>query len=98
MSWEKEKVEVKLQFPVSWGEDKPVVDKLMFRQMVAKDMKGFVFDTNGKVEYDQMSLLAEKICEHESGGAIINKLHPKDMFKVIEVVGDFLSGGQETGE
>lgn len=95
MEWEEERSEVKLKYPVKWGEEK--VQSLSLRPLMAKDLMDFKINTTGEMSFGQLLEIAGRLCDHEGGMSLIKVLHGTDAMAVASKVGDFLGESQETG-
>ena len=96
MSWEENKEEISLKYPVKWGQDGRV-EKLSFRPLLAKDLMNLKVSADGQMSFGDMLKIAGDIVEHESGSAIINQLHASDAIQVVGLVGSFLEDSQGIG-
>lgn len=87
-------VEVKLQYPVEWG-DGVTVTSLRFRRLKAKDIRDMKDDSS----LEDVLKIASRVCMNEEAltPAFFMELDAVDAMNVGEAIGDFLSSGQKTG-
>ena len=83
-------VELKLEYPVVWGEE--TIEVLTFKRPTGADIEHL----DAKPNVKQLLQIGAKIACVPPG--VIKKMDASDCFKVVEVVGDFLGGSQETGD
>jgi hypothetical protein len=81
---------VKLKYPVNQGTE--TINELRFeRRLKARDFKGL----SQEARMDEMLVLAGRLCAQPP--SVIEELDAEDMLSVMEVIGDFLPGGLQTG-
>ena len=84
---------VKLDFPVSRGNEEPFNELKIERRLKAKDFKGIQAQS---IRFDDMLKLISRM----TGQAVslVEELDASDMMKFVEVVNSFLPSGQMGGE
>jgi len=84
---------IKLDFPVTRGNEEPFNQLIIERRLLAKDFKGIVAQN---IRFDDMLKLISRM----TGQAVslIEELDASDMMKFVEVVNSFLPTGQMDGE
>ena len=90
-------VTIKLQYPFEWqGEHgKEEISEVEFSRPKGKHLKGITKD----VGMAEMFNIAAKISVNEYiTPSFFDEMDAADCMTVIEVIGDFLDGGQKTGE
>lgn len=81
---------LKLSNPIKFGSEE--IKELTFREPKGKDMRSLPIPPNSGDLLD----LAGKLCAQPN--SVIDELSGPDVMKVLEIVGGFIQGGQQTGE
>jgi hypothetical protein len=84
---------IKLDFPVTRGNEEPHKELTLERRLKAKDFKGIHAQN---IRFDDMLKLISRM----TGQAVslIEELDASDMMKCVEIVNSFLPSGQTDGE
>ena len=83
---------LKLDYPIKWGEE--TISELKFNRPKGKHIRHVTTSPT----IGELLDIAAKCCDHDSGSVIIDELDACDATKVADMVGDFLEGGQKTGQ
>ena len=83
-------ITVKLSEPIDWGED--TITEITLTRPKAKHIEHL----SGNPTMKELLGIAQKISGHPP--ALIKDLDAEDAMSLVEVVGDFLDSGQETGK
>lgn len=83
-------VTIKLKYPVEFGED--LIEEIELRRPRAADIEHLSAKPNMK----ELMQVGQKISGHPP--AVFKRLDSLDAIAVVEEVGNFLSGGQKTGD
>jgi len=81
---------VKLEYHVEWGSE--MIEEITLRRPLAGDIEHL----SDKPTMKELLIVASKCSQHPP--ALIKRIDAKDALKLVEVIGDFLGSGLETGD
>ncbi len=88
------KVTLKLKKPIMVGEGEPITELSFRDEVCAGDMRGLAM--RDPMHWDDILKIAGRLCGQTD--VVMNKLSFADTAKVVEMTGNFMSAGLETGQ
>lgn len=86
-------VTLKLSEPVKFGSE--AITELVVKRPKAKNLRGLVFGNDG-IPASVLLDMAVDLCDQPK--KVIDELEGDDALRLMEIIGDFLNGGQKTGK